>query len=395
MRKPLTDTHLRALKPPAGGRLELSDQSCPGLEFRITKAGARSWSYRYRAPVSGKLSRVTIGPYPEVTLAEARERANDYRKGVSQGEHPSETKRRERREAPGRTFKVLAVRYLEEYARRNKRSADADERNLNLHILPRWGERDYAEIRRRDAIELIEAVIADGKPVLANRLQSLVSVVFSFAVDSDLIDANPCSRLKKRGEEGIGNRVLNDPEIRLFWRRVVEPPISPETGFGLRFALLTGVRPGEVAGVEPKEFEHLDKPERALWNIPGERTKNKRAHVVPLEPMALEIARKLVGMTARAYAKAMNRMAAQMTGADPAIRSWKAEPPTPHDLRRTFRTRLPQLGVPADIRDRLMNHIPRDVGSKHYDRYSYLSEKRAALALWESSLRMILEGANG
>lgn len=391
MLKALTDTYLRSLRPPSSGRIELSDQSCPGLEFRLTKAGARSWSYRYRAPVSGKLSRVTIGPYPEVTLAEARERANDYRKGVSQGEHPSEAKRRARREAPGRTFKVLADRYLEEYARRNKRSADADERNLKLHILPRWGERDYAEIRRRDAIELIETIIADGKPVLANRLQSLVSVVFSFAVDSDLLDANPCSRLKKRGEEGIGDRVLNDPEIRLFWRRVMESPLAPETGLGLRFALLTGARPGEVGGVNRKEFEHLDQPARALWNIPGERTKNRRPHVVPLEPMALEIARQLVSVASHSYSTAMRRMAERMTGAEPAVKSWKADPPSPHDLRRTFRTRLPQLGVAADIRDRLMNHISGDVGTKHYDRYSYLSEKRAALALWEGSLRSILE----
>lgn len=392
MIKALTDTYLRSLKPPASGRLELADQSCPGLEFRITKAGARSWSYRYRAPVSGKLSRVTIGPYPEVTLAEARERANDYRKGISQGGHPSEAKRQARRDAPGRTFEVLAARYLEEYARRNKRSADADERNLNLHIIPRWGARDYAEIRRRDAIELIEAVIADGKPVLANRLQSLISVVFSFAVDSDLIDANPCSRLKKRGEERVGDRVLNDPEIRLFWRRVVEAPVSPETGTGLRFALLTGARPGEVAGITPKELDHLDSPAKAIWTIPGDRTKNGRTHVVPLEPLAAELARGLVGMTAHAYAKAMNRMASELMADSPAAKSWKADPPTPHDLRRTFRTRLPQLGVAADVRDRLMNHISGDVGTKHYDRYSYLSEKRAALALWENSLRTILDG---
>ena len=67
------------------------------------------------------------------------------------------------------------------------------------------------------------------------------------------------------------------------------------------------------------------------------------------------------------------------------------DPPTPHDLRRTFRTRLPQLGVPADIRDRLMNHIPTDVGTKHYDRYQYLDEKRAALMAWDASLAGILQ----
>ena len=104
-------------------------------------------------------------------------------------------------------------------------------------------------LRRADVIELVEGIMSDGKPVLANRVQSLVSVVFSFAVDSDLIDANPCTRLRKRGEERAGERVLTDPEIRLFWHKVVEAPASRQTGLGLRLALLTGVRVGEVAGI--------------------------------------------------------------------------------------------------------------------------------------------------
>ena len=143
MRKPLTDTLLRALKKPEKGRLELADASCRGLEFRITAAGNRSWSYRYRAAGSGKLQRATIGPYPEVSLAQARAQADAMRAGVALGENPSEAKRRERREAPGRTFEVLANRYLTEYARRKKKSAGRDEGNLNLHVLPKWKDRDY------------------------------------------------------------------------------------------------------------------------------------------------------------------------------------------------------------------------------------------------------------
>jgi integrase len=398
------------------------------LEFRITQAGARSWSYRYRAPVTGKLSRATIGPYPTVSLAVARLRADELRKGVAGGENPSETKRRAKREAPGRTFKALTDRYMKECARRPygkrlqaKRSADQDERNLNLHVLPKWRDRDYTVIRRADVIELVEGLIAAGKETLANRVQSLVSGVFSFAVDSDLIDANPCTRLKKRGRERVGDRVLTDPEIRLFWQKVVQEPISPVTGEALRLQLLVGGRPGEIAGIRRSEIEHLDQPGKAVWTVPGERTKNKLPHMVPLESAALKIinaritkiedARLPVGaarkndfpifparnkpdksMTAHALARAMSRLAEELAGSWPGVKSWKASRPTPHDLRRTFRTRLPQIGVPADIRDRLMNHIPSDVGSKHYDRYQYLDEKRAALFSWQTDLSTILGG---
>lgn len=426
MRKALTDTFLRALKAPAKGRLEYADSSCRGLEFRITQAGARSWSYRYRAPITGKLSRATIGPYPTISLADARMRADELRKGVAGGENPSETKRRAKREAPGRTFKALSDRYMKECARRPygkrlqaKRSADQDERNLNLHVLPKWRDRDYAAIRRADVIELVEGLIGAGKETLANRVQSLISGVFSFAVDSDLIDANPCTRLKKRGRERVGDRVLTDPEIRLFWRKVVQEPISPGTGEALRLQLLIGARPGEIAGIRRSEIEYLDQPGKAVWTVPGERTKNKLPHMVPLEPAALEVintriakiedARQQAGagrkndfpifparnkpdksMTAHALARAMSRLAEKLAGSWAGVKSWKASRPTPHDLRRTFRTRLPQIGVPADIRDRLMNHIPTDVGSKHYDRYQYLDEKRAALLSWQQALSTIL-----
>jgi integrase len=428
MRKALTDTFLRALKKPAKGRLEYADIGCRGLEFRITQAGARSWSYRYRAPVTGKLSRATIGPYPTISLADARLKADDLRKGVAGGENPSESKRRAKREAPGRTFKALADRYMKEYARRPygkrlhpKRSADQDERNLKLHVLPfkgvdgeRWQDRDYGKIRRADVIQLVESLIAAGTETLANRVQSLISGVFSFAVDSDLIDANPCTRLKKRGRERVGNRVLTDPEIRLFWSKAIREPISPATGAALHLELLTGVRPGEVAGIWRSELEYLDQPGKAVWTVPGERTKNKLPHMVPLESAALEIINARIAaaagnrkndfpifparnkpdkaMTAHALARAMSRLAEKLTGVAAGAKSWKADRPTPHDLRRTFRTRLPQIGVPADIRDRLMNHIPSDVGSKHYDRYQYLDEKREALLSWQVALADILKG---
>ena len=339
------------------------------------------------------------------------------RAGVAQGENPSEAKRRAKREAPGRTFKALTDRYMTEYARRPygkrkgpKKSADRDERNLNLHVLPKWKDRDYAKIRRADVIELVEGLIADGTETLANRIHSLVSSVFSFAVDSDLVDANPCTRLKKRGQERAGQRVLSDAEICLFWARAAKKPVA--TSAALRLQLLTGVRPGEVAKMRYCELEHLDQPGKAAWTIPGERTKNGLAHVVPLAPMALEIisariaaeasrkndfplfpspSRPGKSMTAQSLGSALRSLTKTLPPSE-AAETWTAHRPTPHDLRRTFRTRLPQIGVPADIRDRLMNHIPTDVGTKHYDRYQYMDEKRAALTTWDASLSTILKG---
>src|SRR5262249_39580549 len=144
--------------------------------------------------------------------------------------------------------------------------------NLKLHVLPKWKSKQIDSIRRADVIELVEGIVADGKPVLANRVQALISSIFSFALDADVIAANPCARLRKRGEEIAGTRVLSDDEIRLFWRRSVLPPVSRGLGLALRLELLTGARPSEAAEISLKELAGLDKPDAAAWTIPAERT---------------------------------------------------------------------------------------------------------------------------
>ncbi|MFD1304167.1 tyrosine-type recombinase/integrase [Methylobacterium marchantiae] len=186
MQKPLTDVLVRGVPAPASGRIELSDTRCKGLELRVTSGGARSWSFRFRDPRSGRVTRATIGAYPEISLADARERANGLRRSVAAGLNPVEEKRREREASNTGTFKALSDRYLEEHARRFKRSAAADERNLRLHVLPKWANRRYDEIQRRDVIDLCEGMVAAGTATNANRVQALISSVFSFAVDADL-----------------------------------------------------------------------------------------------------------------------------------------------------------------------------------------------------------------
>ena len=273
MRKALTDTLIRTLAPPGTGRLEIADLRTSGLSFRVTSNGARSWCFRFRDPRSGRTSRATLGEYPTISLAVARKRADAMRREVAAGENPVERKRREREAATHRTFRALADRYLNEHARRHKRSASADERNLRLHVLPKWGRRRYDEIGRADVIELAEGLVTAGKPTLANRVQALVSSVFSFAMDADLIKGNPCARLRRRGVETIGRRVLSDDEIRLFWDGIVQKPVSQRVGLALRLILLTGVRPGEAAGMAPGESG-----ERIMrrGGLPGSRRPRRR-----------------------------------------------------------------------------------------------------------------------
>jgi integrase len=408
VKRKLTDVFLKAVKPPITGRIEINDLASAGLAFRVTSNGARSWSFRFR-DAAGNQTRATLGKYPTVGLLDARERANEMRREVSQGGNPVALKRQNREGADSKTFGALAQRYLIEHAERRKRSHGRDASNLELHVLPHWRNRPYSSIRRADVIELIERLISAGKPTLANRVQSLISGVYTFGLDADLVEANPCHRLKKRGVENVGRRILNNDEIRLFWFGIVETERSRRTGLGLRLALALGARVGEIAGIRRSELAHIDDPARAAWIIPGARCKNGRDHLLPLSLLARETVLTLLSLIgadeefllptrslhragpirSNSLTQAMDFFSKRVEAA-----SWNADPPTPHDLRRTIGTRLAELQIPKEIRDRVLNHVSSDVGSKHYNLHDYADEKRAALARWSAELSSILFGTS-
>jgi integrase len=283
-----------------------------------------------------------------------------------------------------------------------------DERNLRKHVLPLWGNRRFDEIERRDVIALVEGLVTAGKPVLANRVQALISTIYSFALDADLVSANPCARLRRRGVEKAGERVLSDTELYVFWHGIVQTPVSRLLGLVLRLQLLTGVRPGEAAGMRRDELEQFEDAARAGWVIPASRMKGKRAHYVPLSGLARETIREALELVpgdqpfvfksskaagpirANALPIAMQRFALALNG-EQGFASWKADPPTPHDLRRTVATRLSAMGLAREDRKAVLGHVEADVHGSHYDTYDRAVEKRRALDAWAAALHAIIE----
>ena len=163
------------------------------------------------------------------------------------------------------------------------------------------------------------------------------------------------------------------------------------------------------SGISLRELDAISNPEKAALTIFGTRTKNSRDHYIPLSALALKTiaaARQLNGdseflfpspvgsgpIKAHAFAIAMSRLSESENLTGPGSDTWKANPPTPHDLRRTFATRLSELGVAKEDRDACLNHTAQDVGSRHYDLYQRAKEKRAAFDLFSRSMMTVLQG---
>lgn len=403
MRQILTDASCKT-KAPRAGRIEIADLRQPGLVLRITAKGARTFGFRFRHPHTRKTLRSIVGSYPATGLEAARKRAREMATLVDAGQNPNEVKRAERDHAPKRTFQALADRYLREYAERRKRPAsiEGDRLNLDVHILPKWAKRDYRTIRRADIIELIELIIGAGKHATANRVHTLISGIFTFAIDAELLDANPAARLKKRGVEEPRRRILDDAEIVAFWEGIVLAPVSRPVGLALRLALLTAARANEVAGARTAEFQ-LDGPE-PQWLIPAARVKNKRDHLLPLSPIAVETIKAAIDedeflfpsrlnnrpgpMDRHTLSKAMARFAEELKEPN----TWRKDPPTPHDLRRTVATRLARMGIAKEVRERVLNHAGarHDPEAKHYNLYEFLPEKREALDRWAAEVSALI-----
>ena len=386
-----------------------------GFCFRVTAGGVRTWTYRYRPGSGAAYRRATLGHYPALSLADARVAAEQNRAQVRTGADPQQDRRDDREaQRAAQTFDALCDLYLD-HARRHKSSWKNDEGYLRANARPLWGERAAATITRPDVAKLLLDVVGRS-PTSANRLRSILVTMFTWAVDNSLLDVSPMVGIKKPAKEGQGKtRTLRDDELRVFWTALDDAGLTPPISAALRIILLLGQRPAEVAGMTRDELIDFDAPDAALWALPADRMKARRPHVVPLPALARAIIqgeltrqREAAGvevefvfasrfadrerLARHSLSQAMRRVIAGLVadGANrDAVARLKADPPTPHDLRRTVGTGLSRLGIPREDRQAVLAHTFSDIHGT-YDRYDRLREKRVALEAWERHVLDVL-----
>ncbi|HEX6996132.1 MAG TPA: tyrosine-type recombinase/integrase [Gammaproteobacteria bacterium] len=270
---------------------------------------------------------------------------------------------------------------------------------LDTHLLPHWKDRPLAgpnRITLVDANRRLDQIVAAGSPVMANRVGATIEQIWRWAVSEGVIEASPMIGLTKRGgRETARERILNDDELKAFWTGLDTSGLSDVVIAALKLCLLTGCRRAEVAGAKWSEI-HGD-----LWIIPPSRIKTEhraeqpKPHFIPLSDMALAVLEPMRGRDKRAVfpspAKGSLRPAALSRAVSRKQKHFGIAEFTPHDLRRTVRSKLASLGVSSVVAKKVLNHSLEGMDAV-YDRYDYLDEKRDALQLWADHLRAIVEG---
>ena len=405
MAKALTPKGVEAAKPDPERRIERPDPALAGLYLVIQPSGAKSWALRYR--FGGKPAKLTLGRWPAMGLAEARAAASEALDKIERGQNPAVEKkatkaaRIEAQLSERDKIKTLIGQFDKRHLSRLK-SGRTVRRELDRFVVAAWGERDIHDITRRDVIDLLDGIADSGRVVTANRIRSYLNKFLNWAVERDILPLSPATGVKPVAKEASRDRVLSDDEIRWFWQ-ACEAEGFPWGPLG-KVLLLTGQRLNEVAQITEGEIRG------DLWHLSAGRTKNGRAHDVPLSDAVqavLGAVERIEGkpgfiftttgttpvsgfFKARAHlAEAMERLAAQERGEAVEIPRW-----TFHDLRRTAATGMARLGIPVRVTEATLNHVSGTGGGivGVYQRHDYADEKRQALEAWARRVLSLVEG---
>jgi integrase len=405
----LTEDAIKKALPPETGQRFIFDghRDAPrGFALRITKAGGKAFVLNYT--FEGKQRRKTIGEWPTWSLVAAREEANSLKRRIDSGEDVVETARERRREP---TVEDAVKRYCRQHVDGLK-SGDAVRRYFERDVVPVIGSRKLKNVRRAEIIELVESK-ATETPRAGALLLTHIKGLFSWAVDRELIEASPAAgiraaKVNRAMKPRQRARVLDDEEVKAFWTAADGCGLHRLTAIALKLVLVTGQRPGEVAGMRWSEIDGK------VWTIPGaRRLKTETEQRVPLTDTAEDLlaqakaevkrlahrrkweagdfvfaARPSGGITVHALDRAVARYREALGNKEQA--DWGYW--TPHDLRRTCRTGLSASGVSEEIAERAIGHGHKGIVAT-YNHHRYDAEKRTALEAWERRLRGIIEGA--
>jgi integrase len=384
--KPLTNTEVKQAKPKEK-LYTLSDGG--GLQLRVKPNGAKLWLLDYLRPYTKKRTSLSFGSYPTISLAEARSKRNDARellaKDIDPKEHRDETSRLNDI-AHNNTLEYIAQKWLEvKKSTVSENHATDTWRSLELHIFPDLGKVPIHKITAVKVIEIIEPIAAKGSLETVKRLCQRLNEIMIYAVNAGIIENNPLSGISKAFQLPVKQHLptLKPEELPLLMTALSQASIKLTTRCLIEWQLHTMVRPSEAAGTRWDEID-LDK---GLWEIPVERMKQKKPHVVPLTAQCIELLEVMKPISSRSeFVFPSDRNPKTHTNPQTANMALKRmgfdKQLVAHGLRSLASTILNEQGFDADVIEAALAHTGKNEVRNAYNRTNYLERRKPVMSWW-------------
>jgi integrase len=397
----LTDTEVRKAKPSDKPR-RLYDERGLYLEVRptTTSIAAKWWRLKYR--FDGKEKLLSLGTYPDVSLAQARERRDQAREQIARGVDPSRVRKEakaSRAVALQRTVEPVTRAWLREKSSGWKPGTlAAITASFENHVFPEIGTSPIADVRPADLRRVVKKVEATGAGETAGRVFQRLRAVFRYALAHELLDSDPTYSLRPseilKPRKVTHRAALSEREAPAFLRKLRAYEGDPTTSAALELLVLTAVRPGELRGARWEEFEL----EKALWRIPAERMKMDTEHLVPLSNQAIatiERMRPISGTRALLFPSPFypDKSLSENTFNGALARMGYKGIATAHGMRTLFSTCANEAGWNGDLIEKQLAHEERDDVRAAYNRAKHVSERAKLMQWWADHLDKLRAGA--
>ena len=413
----LTDKTIKAALASVVTEITLNDGATNGrgsgslvLVVRRLANGSASGTWFASWKRDGKRQKKSIGRYPEITLAMARQMmAAELAPNIRAGKPLNQVS--------DATVESMFQAYADHMKAAGKESAIEVERVLlkaKHNAADSLGRNKHpSEVEPEDVVAYVGGYFNRGYRGAADKARSYISSAYGWAIKAANdytnpnrqdwgVKRNPVEYVQKDAQATTTrDRALTAPEIVRLWHAAGGSGFALETGACIRLLICTGQRVQELLRMEAEEIDLDEK----LWTMPAHKTKGRRfPHVVPLTDQAVDVLRDLLAahktgplFPARSGSKSeLIGHRSIMQAIDRWLTSQEDKPKRfqTRDLRRTWKTRGGQAGISKELRDLIQQHAKHDTSSKNYDRYEYLDEKRDAMAKWERWLGTVLAGAH-
>lgn len=388
----LAETKVRQAKP-RDADYKLADGG--GLFLLVKTTGARLWRYKFR--LNGKEGLHSLGNYPDLTLAAARDAHRDARRLVAAGISPVQARREDRRKAEQAAYQAKAGAFevvMAEWSARHEQrlrplTIRQRGREIRKYLLPAFRGRQVETIRRSEIAVLLKRVEGHA-PEVAKNLRNYLAAMYEHAADVGLVESSPVPPVRAMARrDRVPHPALAMDRLPAFLDRLDTSTAEPSTVAAMQLVILTACRKNEVCRARWDELD-LDAAE---WVIPATRMKAGRDHFVPLSRQAVAIFRQLRRATNGDlvfpnFRDPTKPMACRTLNAWLGRNGYEGE--TCHGFRSVFSTYFNGQGASADVIERCLAHAAADQTRGVYNRYEYRDERRVMLQEWADHLDICL-----